>query len=368
MGSLVNLGACPDEWSQTSVITEYEEGDRVSKDGLVFACKGWPYSSHCGQMGYEPNGDNYRLESWKDAWTIIGYCSGSIGPTSSPVFDIASSVGACPDEWVASSPYEEGDMVSEVVSSVPSRSVVYRCRPWPYSGHCKQFAPLDSQGGSLGWVFAGSCDRSMGPTASPAFEQLGYIGSGCPAEYSRSRTDYEAGDQVSVTVSSSPERKVVYQCRKYPNNGFCNQIGFEPGKSFYDRMAWDIMGSCTGTLSPTGAPAVYTGNCHYRKCVMTEGTEQCDPGSFGCSCSIGQTPGPNCQRDIEVEQCTNADVNPWVSNLNYDQGDVIRVGTQRYKCRPWPYAGWCKLSAYRPPLEPGIWTDAWEMDGNCLQS
>merc|ERR1712029_560623 len=168
------------------------------------------------------------------------------------------------------------------MGSDPPRHVVFRCKAWPYSGHCGQFAPLDLQGGNLGWELAGSCDGSMGPTASPAFDRLGFIGSGCPGEYSASRTDYEAGDQVAVTVSSSPERKVLYQCREYPNAGFCNQSGYAPGVSSYDYMAWSLLGACTGTLSPTSTPTAYSGTCVYEKCETTEDTEQCAPGSFGC--------------------------------------------------------------------------------------
>jgi len=104
----------------------------VSVDGKVFSCKAWPFSAHCGQAGYEPlsSPDNRGNGAWRDAWTLAGWCSGSIGPTSSPSVDPANLVGACPKEWSGGSnvKYEEGDMVSITVSNVPLRKVAYKCK------------------------------------------------------------------------------------------------------------------------------------------------------------------------------------------------------------------------------------------------
>ena len=71
--SLTNGGGCPGAW-EAGV---YEENDRVSKDGLIFQCAAFPMSGFCGQAGYEPLADD-GTEYWKDAWTVVGYCSGTI--------------------------------------------------------------------------------------------------------------------------------------------------------------------------------------------------------------------------------------------------------------------------------------------------
>ncbi|KAL7523373.1 hypothetical protein ACHAXR_000149, partial [Thalassiosira sp. AJA248-18] len=203
---------------------------------------------HCGQPGYEPNVDPATPDAWKDAWTVEGYCSGSMGPTGAPSFDKLAMVGNCPDEWAAGSniKYEEGDIVAVIVSNTPIRKVAYKCKAWPYSGYCGQFSPTQF-GGDQGWALAGQCIGSMGPTSAPSFDSLTVDATGCPQEWSASSTDYEANDKVSLAVSTSPERKILYKCREWPNTGYCNQgSGFKPGTQ-YGSMAWTLLGACTGT-------------------------------------------------------------------------------------------------------------------------
>lgn len=48
---LEDMGGCPSEFDGSD---KYEAGDQVSQDGLVYACREWPYSEHCSQDGYNP--------------------------------------------------------------------------------------------------------------------------------------------------------------------------------------------------------------------------------------------------------------------------------------------------------------------------
>lgn len=372
--SLANLGACPDEWQSKAIGDSYEEGDRVSVGGLVYQCKAWPFSGHCGQAGYQPqDGDSSTSGAWKDAWTVAGYCSGSMGPTSSPSFNALTTVGACPDEWSSSAEYEEGDMVSVSVSTTPIRKVAYKCKAWPYSGHCAQFSPA-AYGGDLGWALAGSCDGSVGPTSSPSFDKLQDVGTGCPDAYSASTNNYEAGDKVTIQVSSSPVRAIVYECREWPNTGYCNQgSGFEPGTQ-YGGMAWKLLGSCDGSMSPTQSPARYSGTCTYNQCVTAESptlTDSCVHGSStDCTCTTtgsGTSQVTVCTKPRMVTTCSNVAVDQWSSSTDYVKNDVIRLGAQRYKCREWPNYLWCRSSAYvpEPGTDSGVWTNAWAKDGTC---
>jgi len=73
--TLTDAGGCPDAWE--AGVNKYEENDKVSKNGLVFQCAAFPFSGFCGQTGYEPMPDD-GTEYWKDAWTVVGYCSGTI--------------------------------------------------------------------------------------------------------------------------------------------------------------------------------------------------------------------------------------------------------------------------------------------------
>ncbi|KAL7523545.1 hypothetical protein ACHAXR_000230, partial [Thalassiosira sp. AJA248-18] len=184
---LDNLGGCSNAYSKKPVEgspgfgstiesnsswswgVTYEAGDTVSVNNLVYQCKEWPFSSHCSQQGYEPMINLATPGAWKDAWTVIGYCEGTSTPTLSPSFDPVKSVGACPDEWKSglNVAYRQGEMVSVVVSSTPLRTMVYKCKKWPFSKYCGQFSPTMMNGGSLGWELAGNCDGTYAPTGSP---------------------------------------------------------------------------------------------------------------------------------------------------------------------------------------------------------
>jgi hypothetical protein len=374
--SLELIGGCPDEWEARATVDAYEEGDRVSDGKLVFACKAWPMSGHCSQAGYEPNTNPATAGTWKDAWAVVGWCNGSIGPTASPSVDPAALLGACPEEWEGDAyKYEEGDIVSITVSEDPLRKVAFKCKAWPYSGHCGQFSPTNELGGRLGWALAGSCDGSVGHTSSPSFDKLREAGP-CPEEWSKSKTDYEAGDLVSYAVSTSPERTLLYECRDFPNSGYCNQgEGFAP-TSEYGSMAWVLKGSCSGSMSPTASPVVYSGTCQYKKCF--EGLT-CSKGSSGpaegetheggivttpvdtCSCKAGDD---ECTKGT-LKICTLQDVEPYSKAVTYDYGDEVRIGKTKLKCKGWPAGLWCNQDAYMPKKDAGIWHIAWTVAGQC---
>merc|ERR1712194_438694 len=55
---------------------------------------------------------------------------------------------------------------------------------------------------------------------------------------------------------------------------------------------------------------------------------------------------------VSTEQ---TEVKPWVSSYEYEEGEVIRAGNKRFKCKAWPYYFWCRMSAYQPNVdETGI--------------
>jgi len=374
---LTFMGGCPEVWDGST----YEEGDKVSDGQLVFQCKAWPHSGHCGQAGYEPNTDPATPEAWKDAWTVVGYCRGSVGPTSSPSVDAANLVGVCPEEWESGDnlKYEEGDMVSATVSDVPLRKIAFKCKAWPYSGHCGQHAPTEELGGSLGWTIAGSCDGSVGPTSSPSFDKLNEVVGGCPDLYSKTYTDYEAGDLVSYQTSATPSRTLLYECRSFPNSGYCNQAGFEPTTQ-YSNMAWTLKGYCDGSMAPTPAPQPYAGTCLYTKCVddtvcdkdgiappvnnpaLSPPTDGGVNGGTACSCTSNSD--PDCTKGTQTI-CRFKNVDSYSTSTTYAFGDEVRLGATRFKCKNWPNGLWCNNAAYKPELEAGIWGDAWSKESDC---
>lgn len=89
--SLDDVGGCPAEYKSDGEV--YEEGDRVDIDGLVYECKAYPASNHCSQAGYKPDTNPASTGAWKEAWALVGYCEGTISPTSSPIFVQLANLG-----------------------------------------------------------------------------------------------------------------------------------------------------------------------------------------------------------------------------------------------------------------------------------
>ena len=329
--TLTSVGGCPAAFVAG---TAYAAGDRIAVDKLVYACKAWPMSQFCSKSEYKPDPNAATgLDYWKQAWDVVGYCSGTLVATNAPT--IASGGGGCPAEWSSGSitKYKEGESVSVVKTASPLVKVVYKCKAWPYSGYCGQFSPLHAAGGSLGWDIVGGCSGTITPTIAPTYAS-GSVIDGCPSAYDSAITTYKSGDQVS---SGDGTYKMVYKCREWPNEGWCNQKAYAPGGAYSD-MAWTQVGPCTGTLTPTAAPTTFTGACKYIKVVTT-------------------TPTPT---PVVI------DIGSWTSGTSYDAGDKVRIGSATYQCKPWPYYFWCRMSAYKPTLsDTGLWTEAWSPSGAC---
>lgn len=211
---LLDEGGCPTEYK--SGVDRYEEGDTISKDGLVYKCREWPNSQHCSQAGYEPAVDVGGVDHWKKAWEIVGRCEGTIQPTSSPSYVSLEDLGGCPNSWERrdmTDPYEEGELVS-------TDGLVYACKAWPTGAHCGQDGyepnvnPATPDAWKDAWVLKGFCNGSIGPTSSPNYDPVKIIGA-CPEEWVEGggHTKYEEGDMVSLTVSEVPLRKVVFKCK-----------------------------------------------------------------------------------------------------------------------------------------------------------
>ena len=162
---------------------------------------------------------------------------------------------------------------------------------------------------------------------------------------------------MSITISTSPQRTIVYECF----STHCIKPAYEPTGD-YDLFAWVRKGYCTGTMSPTLAPAPYTGICMYNSCTNSESTVNCILGSLRCRCS-----GNDCTKHDVVTTCTDKDVDLWSSSTDYVTGDVVRIGDRRYKCREWPFYPWCRNGAYKPMggENNGFWKMAWTLDGVC---
>lgn len=256
-------------------------------------------------------------------------------------------------------------MVSATISAEPPRQSAFRCREWPYSGHCGQYSPTDELGGSLGWNFAGSCDGSREPTSPNAGWLKALSDAGvCPSEFSAAaKAGYEAGNRVAVPAPESADRQIVYECKPFPFTAYCKAGDkFSPRAEFGD-LAWNLVGACEGTSSPTASPVEYSGTmCKYSRCREEDVACACE--LVNCPSVPGQVSGCIGRKSV----CFETDVDPYdADGRDYVSGDVVRVGLLRFKCRSWPYGLWCRNSEYAPKVESGgIWSDAWTKDGTCV--
>ncbi|KAL7448775.1 hypothetical protein ACHAWC_000916, partial [Mediolabrus comicus] len=236
------VSGCPEEFVSGNT---YEEGDKVavlnvagaSGDfGKVYECKAYPFSSHCGQAGYEPG-----TEDGKDAWKYDGGCTGTLTPTASPVFP--TPVSGCAEVYIPNTPYEAGDEVSvlNVAGENGDFGKTYRCKSWPYSGYCGQdgYEP-GTEKGKEGWTYVSGCIGTIAPTASPVFNAANVYSatvSGCPEEWTPDNPDYLVG--TLVTVSKGTARGMVYRCKSIAVEGWCQSAGYEPGTAT-GAAAWEL--------------------------------------------------------------------------------------------------------------------------------
>ncbi|KAL7464842.1 hypothetical protein ACHAXS_005171, partial [Conticribra weissflogii] len=166
-----NLGDCPEE---IRVGNYYVEGDRVSKDEIVYECRAWPYSGFCGEVGYEPQSKVYG-DAWKQAWMEVGWCTSyhslthrtpttttttttsSQTTTTSSSSASVSALGACYADYLGGKAYQAGDKVTV-------DTITYECKAYPLSLYCKDwsFKPGETSGyWKHAWIKISSCDRSL---------------------------------------------------------------------------------------------------------------------------------------------------------------------------------------------------------------
>jgi len=212
--------------------------------------------------------------------------------------------------------YEAKDKVSTIIDG-SLFSLVWQCFSDEHlSRFCQQFAPGDES--KLGWTLIGHCDGTMAPTTAPNFAELTELEGGCPEEY---ETDlhYESGDVVSYSMAL--DRTVVYQCKEWPNDAYCNAGSlYAPGNT-HSSLAWELIGWCSGTLSPTSSPMELTALC-----------------------------------PEEVWSSSNL--------FSYKEGTRVRKSASIFECRSWPNSLWCTNSAYEPE-NTQHWEEAWTYVGEC---
>ncbi|KAK1732557.1 PT domain-containing protein [Skeletonema marinoi] len=366
-----NVEGCPEEYDDG---TEYEEGDKVSVTaagedyGKIYQCKAWPEGDHCGNEAYSPLNTEKLCNDqvcWPIAWTYIKGCTGTITPTATPTFDPAD-VGGCPDEFEEGTDYEEGDKMS-IISDGEDYGKIYKCKGWPYTGHCKSeaFSPLNTAKACSGevcwpvaWTYEGGCTGTITPTAAPQFTTLSqWDKQGCPPEYVPNNSAYKPEDYVSVPSNEDNTYGVVWQCKNAMTAPWCQQEGYAPGTP-NGGQAWEKVGFCAGTISPTDAPTMLASNPNpiKRVCQFKYKLDTTSDGEYIVLQAGSWQKGGT----------TIATVTGGTPFDLYKPGHLVRDGRVARKCNPYPYSLYCSgwspfvqdSSNYNPTLSRLGWDEA----------
>eukprot|EP00984_Skeletonema_dohrnii_P013436 scaffold5570_cov87-Skeletonema_dohrnii-CCMP3373.AAC.12 len=360
-----NVEGCPEVYNGG---TEYEEGDKVSVTaagedyGKIYECKAWPDSNYCGQEAFSPL-NTARLCNdqvcWPTAWTYLGGCTGTITPTATPTFDPAN-VGGCPDEFEEGTEYEEGDKMS-ITADGEDYGKIYKCKGWPVTGHCKSeaYSPLNTAkacGGDdcwpVAWTYEGGCTGTITPTAAPMFKSLSkWDKEGCPPEYVPNNSAYKPEDYVSVPKNEDNTYGVVWQCKNAMTAPWCQNEGYAPGTQ-NGGQAWEKVGHCAGTISPTVSPTPFTEACQFKYKLETTDDDEYVILQAKSWESGGET-------IVTVTGGTPLDL--------YKPGHLVRNGSDARKCNNYPYSFYCDgwspfvsddSSVYNPSLSSQGWAEA----------
>lgn len=152
---------------------------------------------------------------------------------------------------------------------------------------------------------------SAAVTNKPTYKT--WSGSGCPDAWIEGY--YQGGDLAEVDG-------VAYKCSSAIGaNVWCGQLVYKPGVSIYWKVAWDVLGSCAGTISPTGSPAY-----------------------------VSLTDAGGCPDNFD-------------NGMIYGEGDRVTVNGIVFQCRSWPNSVWCSMPTYEPD---GVNSrEAWLLMGWC---
>jgi len=271
--------------------------------------------------------------------------------------DLASGdhLETCGSAYVPGADYVSGDVASVAVAGVPKN---YVCQDGPQSLFCKQeaFAPGGMYTTSA-WTDKGDCDPStftgaMTPVSAtvPAATVPAATtapASGCFPTYAAG-TAYAGG---ALVVATNGGETRIYKCVGEPSNQFCGMAGFAPGADQFWEMAWTDYGPAVGACAPGTTPAT----------AAVPAATPAVPATAAVPVPVSAPVLPAAPTH-SAHECEGAQ--PW-SQQNYEEGDVVLLGVERFKCKPWPYYLWCRQPEYQPTEDDGIWSDAWAPDGTC---
>ena len=122
-----------------------------------------------------------------------------------------------------------------------------------------------------------------------------------------------------VNISFSFYIFYIYDLRLLFVDQLCGLPSYKPGDSLFWNVAWTRLGSCTGTIHPTGSPV----HVHLT-----------DVG--GCPEEFSKL-------------------------ITYEAGEKVHIDGVVFQCKEWPHSVYCNSQTFEPP---GLNSDmAWDVIG-----
>ena len=235
---------------------------------------------------------------------------------------------------------------------------IYQCKGWPASGFCKLAEYKPASDGSThdgqpiwtnAWDYVGGCTGTIAPTGSPVFQSLpAWDKEGCPEEYVPNFA-YKAEDYVSLSKNEDNTYGVVWQCKNAMTAQWCQQEAYAPGTPNGDQ-AWDKVGHCDGTMSPTSQPTLFTDPCQFKYKLATATDGEYVVLQAGSWEDGGKT-------IATVTGGTPLDL--------FKPGSLVRYGADARECNTYPYSGYCNQyspfvqdATYNPTNSAQGWKEA----------
>ncbi|KAH0551266.1 hypothetical protein GP486_007446 [Trichoglossum hirsutum] len=174
-----------------------------------------------------------RIQAYAPIWDVLNALQNIFNTMTLPAQDHWPDFGFSPapgvdctgvPAWVAGTSYAPGTK-AQVAGSL------YRCKPFPFSGWCGQvgYKPGVDASWRDAWELVDVCNA-------------GLVGAGRPTNDCAVLPDWQVGTYAGGEVVKHAGQ--VYQCKGWPQSGWCGQVGYEPGVTLYWPNAWVLLSAC----------------------------------------------------------------------------------------------------------------------------
>ncbi|KAI9866191.1 MAG: hypothetical protein M1813_001752 [Trichoglossum hirsutum] len=182
--------------------------------------------------GYSTLSHGKRVQAYGPIWEVLGALHNIFNTMTLPAQDHWADFGFAPAPGVdctGTPAWQTGTYAAGAKAQVAGS--LYRCKPFPFSGWCGQvgYKPGVDTNWQDAWELVDVCNA-------------GVVGSGRPTNNCAALPEWQVTAYVGGEVVKHGNQ--VYQCKGWPQSGWCGQSGYEPGVTLYWADAWILLSAC----------------------------------------------------------------------------------------------------------------------------